>query len=40
MAEFGLVIPQGLRHVFKRLPGVLQVATNELSGQFRLLMVY
>ena len=38
MAEFGLIIPQGLRHVAKRLPELLEDATNELTGQFRLLM--
>ena len=38
MAEFGLIIPQGLGHIASRVPELIEDACNELPGAFRLLM--
>lgn len=38
LAEFGIVIPQGISHIAKRLPEVLDDADNGLPGAFRLLL--
>ncbi len=38
LAEFGLIIPQGIGHVAKRVPELLEDASNELPGSFRVLM--
>jgi transposase len=36
--EFGLIIPQGIRHVYERVPDLIEDASNELPGRFRLLI--
>jgi transposase len=38
LAEFGLVIPQGIGHITKRVPELIEDAGNELPGAFRLLV--
>jgi transposase len=38
LAEFGLVIPQGIAHIAKRVPELIDDASNELPGSFRLLV--
>ena len=38
LAEFGLVIPQGIGHIAKRVPELIEDASNELPGAFRLLV--
>jgi transposase len=38
LAEFGLIIPQGMANIAKRVPELLEDATNELPGSFRLLV--
>ncbi|MHA6824569.1 IS110 family RNA-guided transposase [Ralstonia pseudosolanacearum] len=38
LAEFGLVVPQGLTHVFGRVHELIEDASNELPGSFRLLI--
>lgn len=38
MAEFGLIIPQGLGHITSRVPELIEDACNELPGTFRLLV--
>jgi transposase len=38
LMEFGLVVPQGIRHVYERVPLLIEDATNELPGAFRLLI--
>lgn len=38
LAEFRLVIPQGLCHIAKRVPELIEDASNELPGAFRLLV--
>lgn len=38
LAEFGLVIPQGIGHIRQRVPQLLEDASNELPGMFRQLM--
>src|SRR6204780_952199 len=35
LAEYGIVIPQGIRHIAKCLPEVLEDADNALPGLFR-----
>jgi hypothetical protein len=35
--EFGIVIPQGIGHIAKRLPEILDDAENSLLGAFRQL---
>ena len=38
LGEFGLVIPQGLAHIAKRVPDLIEDASNELPAEFRLLI--
>jgi len=38
MGEFGLIIPQGITHIAKRVPELIEDATNELTGAFRMLI--
>ncbi|MGP1667305.1 MAG: IS110 family transposase [Rhodanobacter sp.] len=38
LGEFGIVIPQGIGHIARRLPEILEDGENDLSGSFRLLM--
>jgi transposase len=38
LSEFGLTIPQGIWHLSKRIPVLIEDACNELPGVFRLLM--
>jgi transposase len=38
LAEFGLVIPVGLANIAKRVPELIEDASNELTGSFRLLV--
>jgi transposase len=38
LAEFGLVVPQGIDHVARRVPELIEDASNELPGLFRLLI--
>ena len=38
LSEYGIVIPQGICHITKRLPEILEDAENELPGVFRQLL--
>lgn len=38
LGEFGLIIPQGIAHIAKRVPQLIEDASNELTGSFRLLV--
>jgi transposase len=38
LAEFGLIIPQGIGHITTRVPALIEDASNELPGAFRLLV--
>jgi transposase len=38
LAEFGLIIPQGIVHIAKRVPEFLEDAANGLTGSFRALV--
>ena len=38
LAEFGLVLPQGMAHLLRCVPELLEDAANELPGAFRLLV--
>lgn len=38
LAEFGLIIPQGIGHIATRVPELIEDASNELPGSFRLLV--
>lgn len=38
LAEFGLIVPQGIAHIAKRVPELIEDATNDLPGSFRLLV--
>lgn len=38
LGEYGLVVPQGLTHLAKRVPGLLEGADNQLPGTFRSLI--
>ena len=38
LAEFGLIIPKGIAHIAGRVPELIEDATNELPGSFRLLV--
>ena len=38
LGEFGLIIPQGIAHLAKRVPELIEDASNELTGAFRLLV--
>ena len=38
LGEFGLIIPQGIGHIANRVPELIEDASNELPGAFRLLI--
>ncbi len=38
LSEFGLIIPQGITHISTRVPELIEDASNELPGSFRLLV--
>lgn len=38
LMEFGLIVPQGIRHLPERVPDLIEDASNELPGRFRLLI--
>jgi transposase len=38
LGEFGLVIPQGISNIAKRMPELLEDASNEMPGTFRELI--
>jgi len=38
LAEYGIVIPQGIRNIAKRLPEIVEDGENELPGMFRELL--
>lgn len=38
MSEFGLIIPQGIGHIRSKVPELIEDATNELPGMFRVLI--
>ena len=38
LGEYGLVIPQGIGHIAKRVPSLIEDATSELPGAFRVLI--
>jgi transposase len=38
LGEFGIAIPQGIGHIAKRLPEILENGENELPGTFRQLL--
>ncbi|HUA24849.1 MAG TPA: IS110 family transposase, partial [Steroidobacteraceae bacterium] len=38
LAEYGLIIPQGLHHIARRVPEILEDASNELPDTFRALL--
>ena len=37
LAEYGIVLPQGISHIARRLPAILEDGANELSGPMRAL---
>jgi transposase len=39
LGEYGIVIPQGIVHVAKRIPQIIENAENELPGMFRELLL-
>jgi transposase len=38
LAEFGIMIPQGIGHIAKRLPEILEDGENDLPGMLRQLL--
>jgi transposase len=38
LSEYGIVIPQGISHIAKRLPDILEDCANDLPGVFRQLL--
>ena len=38
LVEYGIIIPQGIGHITKRLPAILEDGENELPGRFRQLL--
>lgn len=38
LAEFGLIVPQGIGHIASRVPDLIEDASNELPGSFRILV--
>jgi transposase len=38
LSEFGLVIPQGITRIARRVPELIEDAPNDLTGSFRLLV--
>lgn len=39
LSEFGFVVPQGIGHITRRVPAILDEATNELPGAFKELVL-
>jgi transposase len=39
LGDYGLVIPQGIRHITQRLPAILEDGESELRGVFRALLL-
>lgn len=38
LLEFGIAVPQGIRYVYTRVPELIEDASNELPGRFRMLI--
>lgn len=38
LGEFGIIIPQGIGHIASRVPALIEDASNELPGAFRMLV--
>ena len=38
LSEYGLIIPQGIAHIAQRVPELIEDASNELPGSFRVLV--
>jgi transposase len=38
LAEYGIVLPQGIGHIAQRVPAIIEDAENDLPGSFRLLI--
>ena len=38
LAEFGVIVPQGIAHLYTRVPELIEDASNEMTGSFRLLI--
>jgi transposase len=38
LGEYGLIVPQGIGHIASRVPDIIEDASNELPGTFRLLI--
>ena len=38
LGEYGIIFPQGISHITKRLPAILEDGENELPGSFRALL--
>lgn len=38
LGEFGIIIPQGIGHIASRVPDLIEDASNELPGTFRMLV--
>ena len=38
LGEYGLIIPQGIAHIAKRVPALIEDASHELPGAFRVLV--
>jgi transposase len=38
LSEYGLIIPQGIGHIAKRVPELIEDASNDLPGMFRVLI--
>jgi len=38
LAEFGVIVPQGIAHLYTRVPELIEDASNEMTGAFRLLI--
>jgi transposase len=38
LGEYGIILPQGISHITKRLPAILEDGENELPGSFRALL--
>lgn len=38
LGEFGLIIPQGIGYIATRVPDLIEDASNELPGAFRILV--
>ena len=38
LGEFGLIVPKGIGYIASRVPELIEVASNELPGSFRILV--